>query len=127
MVTKIVISMLVLSAPIVQSIAVVGQPFRYTSNDGVGPFLAKYAPGYDAHEPYIVYPYFERSVKIEDSLLIIFSSKKFTNLLFYSKDKASNELKLIGEAILNYNLIYNSLYSLKWNFPTLIFIKNNRR
>ena len=125
-VTKIAISMLVLSAPIVQSIAVVGQPFRYTSNDGVGSFLARYAQGYDAHEPYIVYPYFEKSVKIEDGSLVTFNVKRFTNLLFYSKDKASNELKLIGEAILSYNLIYNGLHSLKWNFPTLIFIKDGR-
>ena len=126
LVAKIMISILILSTPIVQSIAVLGQPFRYTASDGVGSFLAGYAQGYEGHEPYIVYPYFERSVKIEDGTLVIFNIKRFTNTLFYSKDKASNELKLIGEAMSNCNLIYNGLHSLRWGFTTLIFIKDSK-
>lgn len=90
-----------------------GQPFRYNiyryrciGNDVVDPFLARYAQGYDSHEPEKVYPHLKRSIRIENGLLMIFYVKRFT---FIISHRVLDELKLIDEAVVSYNLIYNSL------------------
>jgi len=90
------------------AVAILGQPFRYVANDGVSYFLKEF--------------YTPLSYEIQGSNSIMnFRIKYFINQLFYYEEKSLQLQSILINNIESYNLIYNSVYSKRWNIPTLIF------
>jgi len=107
-ITRYLMFILTVSAVIMATVAIIGQPFRYVTNDGVSYFLKEF---------YIPAPYGTQG----DESIVSFRIKSLINQLFYYEEKYLKLQAMLTDYTRIHNLIYNGVYSKRWNIPTLIF------